>query len=388
VSTGDLFHLVDSGRGDQLRLLERVVNIDSGTDDKEGVNAVGTILAGELEALGLSVATVPQVEVGDHIVARKPGTTGRNVLLVGHLDTVFPRGTAAARPFRIEDGRAYGPGVYDMRGGLVTMLHALRALRAGAPDAWARLGISVVLNSDEEPGSDTSKSLIADEARAADLACILEPARADGEYVCARKGVARYAITVHGVLAHSGNQPQVGASAVAEIAAKIVRLHALTDHESGLTVNVGVVRGGYRVNVVPDLAECEVDVRLPDRASLSRVESALRELAGVSLVERTTTEIAGGLKHAPMERREDAGPAWAALEQAGREVGFQVRCTATGGASDGNTTSQRVATIDGMGPVGDFAHSDLEFIEVASLAERTKVLARLLELWPDARRAG
>jgi glutamate carboxypeptidase len=380
-----LHDCLDQLRDEQLDLLERLVNIDSGTDDKAGVDAVGRVMRAELENVGLTVDVVPQPELGDHLVATKSGTSRRVALLVGHLDTVFASGTARARPYRVERTRAYGPGVYDMCGGLVVLLYALRGLREALPPAWARLGIRVVLNSDEEPGSDTSRELIAANAREAHVACILEPARPGGEYVLARKGVARYVIRVLGAAAHAGNQPQLGANAIAEIAAKVVALHQVTDFVSGLTVNVGVIRGGERVNVVPDWAECEIEARLPTQASFHVFEAALESLRAPQLVPGTSAEIVGGIKQHPMEPRADAAPAWSILQEVGAEIGFEVSAIATGGASDGNTTSQLIPTLDGMGPRGDFAHSPREYVELASVLERTEALARFLERWVEHR---
>lgn len=376
-----LFDHVDFSCTSQMQLLEHLVSIDSGTDDKAGVDRVGAILAAELDALGCTVETVRQETLGDHVVARKSGRAGADVLLVGHLDTVFPAGTVAVRPFTILGDRAFGPGVYDMRGGLAVLVYALRALRAASPAAWQDLGLRIVLNSDEEPGSDTSRDLIAAEAQQAGMACILEPARAGGEYVCARKGVSRYVVSIHGIAAHSGNQPHLGASAVSELAAKIGVLDSLNGAEAGLTVNVGVVRGGTRVNMVPDFAECEVEMRLPTISSLRLVEDAVARLELPIAVKRTQTAVTGGVKQYPMEARADRSREWQMLSRVGDELGLKVSWIATGAASDGNTTSRFVPTLDGMGPVGDRAHSPDEYIVVSSVPERTKMLARFLEVW-------
>lgn len=380
-----LYDYIDGVADEQIDFVRTLVSIDSGTDDKAGVDKAGAILAHELHSLGFEVLFAPQTEVGNHVIARKSAGSGHDVLLVGHLDTVFPRGTAAGRPFTIEAGRAYGPGVYDMRGGLGVLVYALRALRDAAADTWRTLGIRIVLNSDEEPGSDTSREAIASEAQQAALACILEPARAGGEYVSARKGVSRYVVSVRGIAAHSGNQPHLGASAISELAAKVVALDALDGVEDGLTVNVGVLHGGTRVNMVADSADCEVEMRLPTLASMNLVEDRIRRVNEPLAVPRTQTVVTGGLKQYPMEARADQEPLWQLLELAGREIGFEVRRVATGGASDGNTTSRFVPTIDGMGPRGDYAHSPEEYIDVSSLTERTKALARFLELWHQSR---
>ncbi len=344
-------------------------------------------MARELESLGLEVETLPQAVCGDHIVARKPGriTSGpagqaRPVLLIGHLDTVFPRGTAAARPFRVEGGKAFGPGVLDMKGGLTGIVFALKALRSEAPDAWSTLGLTVLLNSDEEIGSPTSMEVIEREAVGAGGACVLEPARAAGEYITRRKGVGTFTLSVEGRAAHAGVQPELGASAILELARKIEALHSLNDPVTGLTVNVGVIRGGERPNVVAPWAECQIDVRAVDRAMMERVEADLRRLAdGVSLP-GTRAVLSGGFVHSPMEFTPDAVRLFDLLRRAASEIGFEAKGVATGGGSDGNTASQFTPTLDGMGPKGNYAHSPDEFLEVDSLPERTKALARFLEL--------
>jgi glutamate carboxypeptidase len=379
-----LYTYLDGLRGEQIELLRRLVDTDSGTEDKPGVDESGRLLRLELDRLGLPVMVLPQDSLGDQLVVHKPGSSRREVLLVGHLDTVFPKGTVASRPFRMEEGRAYGPGVYDMCGGLVVLVFALRALRDTTPETWERLGLRIVLNSDEEPGSQASRDLIAREAQAAALACILEPARAGGEYVCGRKGVSRYLLSVKGIAAHSGNQPQLGASAIVELAAKITALDALNDYSTGLTVNIGLVHGGSRVNVVPDAAECEVEMRLPTKQSLELAEATMSRITEPMAVPRTETAVTGGLTYYPMEPRPDTEMEWRLLAAACSELGFEMQRVSAGGASDGCTTARFVPTIDGMGPRGDFAHSPNEYIETGSLIERTKVLARLLQLWEEA----
>jgi glutamate carboxypeptidase len=383
----ELFAYLDAAAAEQLQLLERLVNIDSGTYHKAGVDQVGALLAAELKDLGLTCATVPQAELGDHLVGRKAGTSGRDLLLVGHMDTVFPKGTPQQRPFRVEDGRAYGPGVYDMKGGLSVIIYALKALKATNPVLWEELGIRVVFNSDEEIGSDTSRELIAGEAQQSAAACVLEPARAGGEYVRQRKGVGMFKLTVRGKSAHAGAQPELGANAVADLAHKVALLHGLTNFETGLTVNVGAIRGGDRANVVPDFAEAEIDVRVTSLAMREAVTAELQRIAGTVHVPGTAAVLTGEFKHAPMEYTPGIQRLFAILEQAGAEVGFTVKNVATGGGSDGNTTSQYAPTMDGMGPRGNFAHSANEFVETDSLSERTKALARFIERWLAAEKA-
>ena len=379
-----MFDFLDAALPRQLALLERLVNLDAGTFNKPGVDAVVDLLEPELAALGLAVDRVRQSEAGDHLVGRKAGSGGRDVLLVGHTDTVYPLGTIALRPFLLADGLAYGPGTYDMKGGLVVMIFALQALKERAPATWERLGIRVVFNSDEEDGSPTSRDLIAAEARQAACACILEPARPGGEYVRERKGVGTYQLTVTGKASHAGTQPELGANAIADLGAKIALIHGLTDFATGLTVNVGTVRGGERPNVVPASAECEIDVRVKTEAQIAQIELELRRIAAIVHVPGTTARLEGRFEHYPMEYTPGAQRLFGLLRQAAAEVGFEAHNVATGGGSDGNTTSRYTPTLDGLGPRGNFAHSPDEYVEVDSFPERTKALARFLELWSES----
>lgn len=379
-----LFTHLDAAATEQLRFLERLVNIDSGTYNKVGVDEVGAVLAAGLRELGFTVSTHPQRELGDHVVGHKPGTSGKELLLVGHMDTVYPKGTPQERPFRVETGRAYGPGVYDMKGGLAVMIYALKALRSTNPALWQQLGFRVVFNSDEEVGSDTSRDLIAREARRAQAACVLEPARAGGEYVRQRKGVGTFKLTVRGKSAHAGAQPELGANAVTDLAHKVLLLHGLTNFETGLTVNVGVIRGGERSNVVPDLAEADIDIRVTTLAMMEAVTAELHRITETVRVPGTAAALTGEFKHRPTEYTPGVQRLYAILEQAGAAVGFPVKNIATGGGSDGNNTSQYTPTMDGMGPRGNFAHSPNEYVEIDSLPERTKALARFIELWMAA----
>lgn len=380
----ELLAYIGDKEREMLAFLERIVNVDSGSFDKAGVDRVGAIIAGRLESLGFSVGRVPQTDYGDHLVGHRAGTSAKRVLFVGHMDTVFPAGTAAARPFRIEGGRAYGPGVLDMKGGLVCLLYALEALKATGHPAYDATAMSVVFNSEEEILSPTSRSVIEREAQQAHMVCVFEPARPNGEYVVARKGVGRYSLTVRGRAAHAGAQPELGRSAIGELAHKIVALHALTDFSTGTTVNVGVVRGGERFNQVAERATAEIDVRVVSLAEARRLDERMREIVDRSTVPDTTAELSGGLVFPPMEQTPQAKRLFDLLGEAGRRVGLEARGISTGGGSDANYASQYAPTLDGMGPQGSDTHSDREYMEVASLAERAKVTALFLASWSEA----
>ncbi len=372
---------LDSRQQEMLSLLERLVDTDSGTHDRDGVNRVGQILAPRLGELGFAVETDRQTEYGDHLVARKAGTGGRSVLFLGHMDTVFPAGTASERPFRMDGRRAYGPGVLDMKGGLVCLLFALAALKATRRPEFDAMAMTAVFNSEEEVLSPTSRRLIEAEAKRADAVCVFEPARPGGECVVARKGVGKYRLEVRGRAAHAGTQPERGRSAILELAHKIVALHGLNDTASGVTVNVGVVLGGERSNVIAEQASAEIDIRVPTLPEAGRLDQQIRAIAETSTVPDVSATLSGGLVFPPMVQTPASGRLFEIWKTAGRELGLELGGMATGGGSDGNYASQYAPTLDGMGPIGSEAHSDREYLEVASLAERAKLTALFLARW-------
>jgi glutamate carboxypeptidase len=378
----ELFARLDGWRDEQVEFLARLVNHDSGTDDVLDVNRVGAILAERLESLGFAVSRVAQERYGDHLVAEKPGRGPKRFLFVGHFDTVFPTGTVKSRPFHVDGARAYGPGVYDMKGGLTALLYALRAHREARSRAWDEVSIAVVFNSDEERLSPTSRTVIEAQARRAHSVGVLEPARPGGEYVMARKGAGVFQLEVTGKASHAGLQPELGASAIWDLAQKIAELHALTDFQTGTTVNVGVIRGGTRPNVVADHAVADVDLRAWTQDEAVRAIARMREICERARVPGTTARFTGALQFPPWPPG-DPGTTrlLAIMEATGRELGVEVKAIATGGGSDGNHASQLAPTLDGLGPRGSRAHSEEEFIELATLLERTKMIAGFLERW-------
>ncbi len=379
----DLVAHIDGKQDEMLALLEHLVNVDSATQNKTGVDRLGSVLAARLADLGFAVERVPQMIYGDHVVGRKHGKGGERILLLGHMDTAFPVGTAEIRPFRVEQGRAYGPGVADMKGGIVCLLYALEALRATGHPAYDALDAIVVFNSDEEALSPTSRPLIEREARQAHAVCVFERARAGGEYVVARKGVGRYRLTVWGRAAHAGTGRDSGCSAIEEMAHKIIAIHRLTDGGAGITINVGTVQGGERFNIVAEKAAAEFDLRIPSLVEATRLDARLREIATMCTVPGTRGELSGGLIFPPMEETAATRQLLALIQAAGRQLRLDLRGTVTGGGSDGNYASQFAPTLDGMGPQGDGTHSEREFVEIATLPERAKVAALFLASWPE-----
>jgi len=382
-----LLEYIDSKEAEMLEFLKKLVNIDSGSYDKAGVDQVGDVLAERLGALDFGVQRSPQKEYGDHVIGHKPGAGNQRILFIGHMDTVFPAGTVQKRPFRVEGDRAFGPGVMDMKGGITCLVYALDALKSTVPDTYNQITMDVVFNSDEELLSPTSKPIIENCAKQAHAACVFEPARPGGEYVIQRKGVGKYIMTVAGRAAHAGAQPEDGRSAIGELAHKIIALHALTDAASGTNVNVGVIRGGERPNIIADQAYAEIDIRVVDLQTAESIDQRIREIAAARTVPDTRCQLSGGMQFPPMLPTEKSTRLFETLQKAGRVLGLQLRGIATGGGSDGNNAAQFAPTLDGMGPRGGGAHSDREYLEIATLAERAKVTALFLAELAETARA-
>jgi glutamate carboxypeptidase len=361
--------------------LERLVNIDCGSYTPAGVDEVGRFVAGFLADLGASVEVRPDPagRLGATVIGTLKGSAapGARLLLIGHMDTVFDPGTVAERPFAIADGIATGPGVTDMKSGLLAGLYAIRALVRRGPLPFERL--TFVANPDEEIGSPTSTPHIIELAATADACLVLECARANGDIVSSRKGILDARVDVHGRAAHAGVEPEKGRSAILAAADLVGRLHALNGRWEGVTVNVGVIAGGTRPNVVPERCTLEVDVRAVRREDLETAEAAIGELLGRLLVPDTTAELEPMAHWWPMEKLERSGRLVEHAVALAERLGFSVRDTATGGASDANTTAGLgVPSLDGLGPIGGNDHSPAEYLEVASIVPRTTLVAGLV----------
>jgi len=366
--------------------LASLVGIDCGSYTPAGVNRVADVVSGTLAELGAAVERVAHVpsagerQLGDLLIGRLPGS-GPRLLLIGHMDTVFEPGTVAERPFRIDGDRALGPGVSDMKGGLLAGLHALDALRT----ADRRPSVTFVANPDEEIGSPFSTPHIQGLIAEHDAALVLECARANGDIVSARKGIADYEVTITGRAAHAGVEPEKGRSAILEAAHQVLALQSLNGRWPSVTVNVGVIEGGTRPNVVAAGCRMEVDLRA---ASTSEFEMGAAEVEAI--VNRPTFEgVSATLRkaafHPPMERTAgNARMAALAIAIAG-ELGFELRDALTGGASDANTTTAAgLPTLDGLGPVGGDDHSADEWLDLSSVVPRTTLLAALIDRVAEA----
>jgi glutamate carboxypeptidase len=364
-----------------LANLERLVNTDCGSYTPAGVNEVGRWTGGFLAELGAEVEYRPDPDgnLGDTVVATFRGQAGGvRVLLIGHLDTVFDPGTAALRPFRLDDGIAHGPGVTDMKSGLLAGLYALKALigeRGGLPFEH----LVFVANPDEEIGSPTSTPHIRELAADVEVALVLECARANGDIVSSRKGILDTRLRVRGRAAHAGVEPEKGRSAILEAARLVTDLHELNGRWPDVTVNVGVIDGGTRPNVVPEHCSLEVDVRATTRQALETAEAEMRRIGEATEIDATTVEFETMARWWPMEKLARSGRLVEHAQAVARALGFEVRDTATGGASDANTTSgMGVASLDGLGPIGGNDHSPAEYLEVESIVPRTTMLGGLL----------
>jgi glutamate carboxypeptidase len=349
-----------------LSLLRELVEIESPTYSP-GVRRVAARMADELDALGGDVRILD----GDHVVAELDGD-GEPLLLLGHTDTVWEEGTLETMPFRIEGGLAFGPGVYDMKGCLVVLLEAIRTARPG------RRALRVFLTADEEHGSRTARGAMAEAAAGVAAALVVEPPTNHGNLKTARKGLGRFHVAITGRPAHAGTSLIDGASAVEELAHQIIALHRLTDHERGISVNVGVVHGGTRENVVAAYADARLDVRVSQHADLERLERILRGLEPT--IEGTSIEVDGEWTRPPLERSPGGTKLFARAREIGHELGLDLKEASSGGGSDGNLVGALgIPVLDGLGAEGKGAHAHDEQIRLDALPVRTQLLAGLLE---------
>ena len=360
------------------KMLTELVRIESPSSYPEGVNQAVDWVVAAVGGLGGRVRRHRARGYGDLLEVRfgKPRRGGKTVMLLGHLDTVWPVGTLRTMPVRSEGGRLFGPGVLDMKAGVVMAVAALRALHAvpGAFDSE----LVLLLNSDEEVGSEASRPLTEKLARQARAVFVLEPAQGEqGAYKTARKGVGHYRLEVLGRAAHSGVDFTAGHSAVLEMGRQLERIAGLTDLDRGITVNPGVIGGGTQPNVIAAHAWAEIDVRVKTKADGERIERRLRALRPVD--RHCRLELSGALNRPPMERTAPTVRLFRRAQGLARQLGFNLEEAATGGASDGNFTSALgVPTLDGMGAIGNGAHAADEAIQLSSLVPRATLLAGMI----------
>jgi glutamate carboxypeptidase len=357
--------------------IRRWVEIETPTEAPEAVNRLVALVADGYRDLAAHIERIPGRDGrGDHLIARSAwGQDAPGILVLSHLDTVHPLGFITRLPFRIDGDSAFGPGIYDMKGGAYLAYHAFRHLCANGERT--PLGITQLYVSDEEIGSPTSRKLIEQEGEKAKYVLVTEPARDGGKVVTGRKGVGRFEVFIKGVPAHAGSRPEDGRSAIRELANVIGTLEGFNDPTRGITVNVGVVRGGTRPNVIAEEAYAEVDLRAPTVAAADELVDRILSLKSRS--EGVSVTVTGELNRPPYEK----GNAGAALFEHARtlaaELGFELNDMFTGGGSDGNFTAAHTATLDGLGVDGKGAHTHYEQLYISSIEPRARLLYRLFQ---------
>jgi glutamate carboxypeptidase len=353
------------------------VEIETPTEAPDQVNRLATLVADGYRGLPATVERVAGRDgCGDHLIARSSwGQDAPGILVLSHLDTVHPLGFIKRLPFRVDGEVAFGPGIYDMKGGAYLAFHAFREICADA--VRPPLGITQLFVSDEEIGSPTSRALIEAEGRKAKYVLVTEPARDGGKIVTGRKGVARFDVTIKGVPAHAGTRPEDGRSAIRELANVIQTLEALNDPERGVSVNVGVVRGGTKPNVIAEEAYAEVDARLPKFADADEIVAKILNLK--SRTEGVTVAVKGELNRPPYEKSNAGAALFEHARELADEIGFALVDTFTGGGSDGNFTAPFTATLDGLGVDGKGAHTHYEQMYIPSIEPRARLLYRLYQ---------
>jgi glutamate carboxypeptidase len=365
-----LEHL-DGRKEEMAGVLQELAEHESPAGDKTRVDRLGRRIAELCRERGATVERIAQAELGDHLRVTWSGTGAGNVLILSHMDTVWPVGELARRPVRREDGKLYGPGVFDMKSGIVQSIYAVDALRAAGVDSPS---VTLLVTSDEETGSRSSRTLIEEEARRAKAVLVVEPSSDGGRLKTARKGIGMYSLTVTGRPAHAGIEPEKGVSALLELAHQTVALHALTDLESGISVTVGRASGGTRRNVVPATAEAEIDLRV---LTASQAEELHRRILSLKpTLPGARIEVTGGINRPPMERTAGVERLYLLAVEAAQELDMTLDESLSGGGSDGNfSAALGVPTLDGLGAVGGGAHALDEHVVIDEIPRRAALLA-------------
>lgn len=353
------------------------VEIESQTLDTAGVNQMMDSLAAGFTGAGAAVTRIPGRDgFGDHVSVEAAWNDDRaGILVLCHLDTVHPKGTLEHFSFRVEDDRAYGPGIYDMKGGAYLAFAAYRALAAAG--VTTPLPLRFLYLADEEIGSPTSRTLIEKAAENAKYVLVTEPARNGGKVVTGRKGTSRYYLSAQGRPAHSGSQHDMGRSAIKEIARHIIDLEAMTDYQRGLTVNVGTIEGGTTGNTVPEHCKVLIDVRMEELADAEQMDAHIKRLQPYD--PDVTLSVSGQLNRPPFRKTPEIDALFQKARTLAAEIGFELRDMHTGGGSDGSFVAMKVPTLDGLGVDGAGAHTLEEHLLISSLEPRFALQRRLME---------
>jgi glutamate carboxypeptidase len=372
----DLAQWLESRKAEMVEKLRELVLVESPTNDKSACDALCTLLTDQFLQLGGRVKVHKQKSAGGHLQAEFRGAAGHKpVLLLGHYDTVYNLGTLAEMPWRESKGLVYGPGVFDMKGGIVQVMFAIRALRESLGSLPRPL--TVLLVSDEEEGSRTSRKITEAVAQRCEAVFVCEPAGRGGALKTARKGVGDFTIRVGGVAAHAGLDFEKGHNAILELSRQVQAVSAMTNLERGITLNVGVIHGGTRTNVVPSEAVAEFDLRFTSKIDGDFMARKLRSLRAVD--KKCKVQVAGGVNRPPLERTREVAALFMKAQAVAKQLGFTVNEIAVGGGSDGNfTAGMGIPTLDGLGAVGDGAHSPRESVVAAEMPRRAALLAGLI----------
>ena len=372
-------HYFEDQREQIIQTIRQLVEVESPSDNKDAVNRLGSLLAGRFEGLGGHSKFHHAASFGNHLQVDFPGKSGsKPVMLLGHLDTVYSLGALATMPFRIADGKLWGPGSFDMKSGIAFMLFAIEALRHWHEDQLPR-PVTVLLVSDEEVGSDTSRHITENLAKKSAAVLVLEPAYGPkGAVKTARKGVGEYALKVKGKAAHSGLDFEKGESAILELARQILEVSKLTDLKRGITLNVGTVQGGTRSNVIPAEAIAVLDARVAHMKDAAGLDRKLRSLKPFN--RKCKLEVSGGVNRPPLERTPAVASLYKKASEIAKQLGWNLEEAAVGGGSDGNfTAALGIPTLDGLGGVGEGAHATHESILISELPRRAALLSALIE---------
>jgi glutamate carboxypeptidase len=372
-----LLSMFQRGLEDDLELLRRMVELESCSDDKPGIDRLVDFVSGEFQARGAGCSVFQVPSRGNILKAVwKSGSAAKPVMLLGHLDTVWPAGTLRERPFRVEGGRAYGPGIFDMKASILLCLLVCEALaRENAPPP---ADVVFFFTSDEETGTETGLPFLQAEAVKCAAVFCLEPPLPGGRAKTSRKGVGDFSIEVRGIPAHAGLDHEKGANAIVELARHLIQLQALTDYDTGTTVSVGTIRGGTASNVVPARAEASVDFRAATVADARRVEAQVRSIRPIDT--RCTIQVNGGLNRPPLERTPAVVELFETAREIARKIGMDLGEGPSGGGSDGSlTAAMGIPTLDGLGVQGDGAHAAGEHILIEDIPRRAALLTHLVK---------
>ncbi|GAA3721838.1 M20 family metallopeptidase [Salinicoccus jeotgali] len=362
---------------EMLEMLKKLVNTDSGSYDKEGVDKVGQLLMEHFNNLGFIADVHENEKLGNNIVLRHQDARRPKFLIVAHMDTVFPKGTVDERPFSMEDGFAYGPGVIDMKASHVMLYYAMKALMEENVPAYK--DVEIIFNSDEEIGTIGSRKLIEEKAKDKEYVLVLEPARPSGSFVSSRRGVGQYQLEIRGKSAHSGMNPEDGISAIEEMAHKIIELKTLEDPENGLNINIGLIEGGTSVNTVAPIAKAGIDVRISTQEQAAEIDEKIQKVCNESTVTGAELTLTGGINRPPMEFASSVGELVDIVLKEAESLGIEIDHIASGGGSDASfTAAMGIPTIDGMGPVGGKQHTEREYLVIDTLMERTTLFINVV----------